>query len=83
MMKLNKPSSKTLRHKGKIMNKLKALENIIKRKKEENDSNFEKRVESLVWAIEAKSQELRNLKKELTELTYQEVTIPDVSDCYE
>ena len=51
--------------------------------KEENDHSFEREVESLVWAIEKKSQELRELKKELTELTYEEIKIPDVSDCIE
>jgi hypothetical protein len=65
------------------MNKHDALKRAIERKKEDHDREFERKVESLVWAIERKSQELRELKKELTELTYQEVEIPDVSDCIE
>jgi len=63
------------------MNKAEALKRAIEKKKEENDRNFESKVESLIWAIETKSQELRELKKELTKLTYKEVIIPDVSDC--
>ena len=35
----------------------------------------------MVWEIEKKSQDLRDLKKELTELTYKEIPVPDVSDC--
>ena len=65
------------------MNKSEALKKAIERKKEENARNFESEVESLVWAIEKKSQELRDLKKKLTELTFEEVEIPDVSDCIE
>ena len=65
------------------MKKSEALKKVIERKKEENDHSFEREVESLVWAIEKKSQELRELKKELTELTYEEIKIPDVSDCIE
>ena len=63
------------------MKKTEALNKIIKRKQEENDSSFEREVESLVWAIENKSNELRKLKKELTKLTYEDITIPDVSEC--
>ena len=65
------------------MDKAAALKKIIERKKEEDATNFERRVESLVWAIECKSQELRELKKALTELTFKETPIPDVSDCIE
>ena len=65
------------------MNKAEALKKAIERKKEENDRDFEHEVESLVWAIEKKSQELRELKKQLTKLTYEEIDIPDVSDCLE
>jgi len=63
------------------MNKADALIKAIERKKEENDKEFECEVEGLVWAIEKKSQELRDLKKKLTELTFEEIKIPDVSDC--
>jgi peptidoglycan hydrolase CwlO-like protein len=65
------------------MNKADALKKAIERKKEENDKNFEREVESLVWSIEHTSQKLRDLKKELTELTFEEIPIPDVSDCIE
>jgi len=65
------------------MNKTDALKKAIERKKEENAKEFEREVESLVWSIEKKSQELRNLKKKLTELTFEEIEIPDVSDCLE
>ena len=63
------------------MNKAEALKKVIERKKEENIRNFESKVEGLVWEIERKSQELRDLKKELTKLTFNEVEIPDVADC--
>ena len=63
------------------MNKAEALKKALERKKEQNDMDFERKVESLVWDIEKTSQRLRDLKKELTELTYEEVDIPDVSDC--
>jgi len=63
------------------MNKADALKKAVERKKEKNTRNFEDEVESLVWAIEKKSQELRDLKKKLTELTFEEIKIPDVSDC--
>ena len=63
------------------MNKADALIKAIERKKEENDKEFACEVEGLVWAIEKKSQELRDLKKKLTELTFEEIKIPDVSDC--
>jgi len=63
------------------MNKEEALKRVIERKKEEDAKNFEMKVEELVWAIERKSQELRQLKKELTELTFKETAVPDVSDC--
>ena len=63
------------------MNKAEALKNAIERKKEENARQFENKVESLVWKIEQTSQNLRDLKRELTELTYEEIPIPDVSDC--
>ena len=63
------------------MNKAEALKKVIERKKEESARAFENEVETLVWAIEKKSNELRKLKKRLTELTYEEVEIPDVSDC--
>jgi hypothetical protein len=65
------------------MNKVEALKKAIERKKEDNAKNFERKVEALVWTIEKKSQELRDLKKELTELTFEEIDIPDVSDCLE
>lgn len=65
------------------MNKAEALKKAIERRKEEADESFGRKVESLVWSIEKKSQELRDLKKELTELTFEEVIIPDVSDCIE
>jgi len=65
------------------MNKAEALQKAMERKKEDTDKAFERKVEGLVWDIERKSQELRDLKKELTELTYEEPTIPDVSDCIE
>ena len=65
------------------MDKAAALKKIIERKKEEDATNFEREVESLVWAIECKSRELRELKKALTELTFKETPIPDVSDCIE
>ena len=65
------------------MNKADALKKIIERKKEEDARRFECKVEELVWAIETKSNELRELKKKLTELTYKETPIPDVSDCME
>jgi len=63
------------------MNKTEALKRAIERKKEENAKEFEREVESLVWTIEKKSQELRNLKRKLTELTFEEIDIPDVLDC--
>ena len=63
------------------MNKTEALKKAIERKKADNAKDFEYNVESLVWAIEKKSQELRDLKKKLTELTFEEIDIPDVSDC--
>lgn len=63
------------------MKKSEAIQKAIQKKKDNNDLSFERQVESLIWAIENKSKELRYLKKELTELTYEEVTIPDVSDC--
>ena len=63
------------------MDKAEALKKALERKKEQNDMDFERKVESLVWDIEKTSQRLRELKKELTELTYEEVDIPDVSDC--
>ena len=63
------------------MNKTEALKRVIERKKEEHEKNFEHKVEDLVWAIEEKSQELRELKKQLTELQYKDVNIPDVKDC--
>ena len=65
------------------MNKTEALKKAIERKKEQNDQQFEAEVESLVWNIEATSRKLRELKKELTELTYEEIPVPDVSDCIE
>jgi len=65
------------------MNKSEALRKAIEKKKKENIENFEELVESLVWKIENKSQELRDLKKELKELTFEDVDIPDVSDCIE
>jgi len=65
------------------MNKIDALKKIIERKKEQSINDFEKEVESLIWSIEKKSQELRELKLELTKLTYEEPRIPDVSDCIE
>ena len=65
------------------MNKVEALKKVIERKKEANTRDFENEVESLVWEIERKSQELRELKKKLTELQYEEPEIPDVSDCME
>jgi len=65
------------------MKKSEALKKVIERRKEKNDNSFERKVESLVWAIGEKSQELRELKKKLTELTYEEIKIPDVSDCIE
>jgi len=63
------------------MNKIDALKKIIERKKEQSMNNFEKEVETLVWSIEEKSRQLRELKLELTKLTYEEPNIPDVSDC--
>ena len=63
------------------MNKADALKKAIERKKEAHEKDFERTVETLVWTIEQKSQELRELKKDLTELTYEEPIIPDVSDC--
>lgn len=63
------------------MNKADALKKVIARRKEQNDEDFERQVESLVWAIENTSQELRDLKKELLELTYKEIPVPDVLDC--
>ena len=65
------------------MNKAEALKKIIERKKEQSINEFERDVEGLVWAIEKKSQELRELKLELTKLTYSEPGIPDISDCIE
>ena len=65
------------------MNKIDALKKIIERKKQQSINDFEKEVESLIWSIEKKSQELRELKLELTKLTYEEPRIPDVSDCIE
>jgi len=65
------------------MNKIDALKKIIERKKEQSINDFEREVESLIWSIEKKSQELRELKLELTKLTYEEPRIPDVSDCIE
>jgi len=65
------------------MNKAEAIKKAIERKKEENLRYFEKDVESLVWEIEKTSQKLRKLKKDLTELTFKEIDIPDVSDCLE
>jgi len=65
------------------MNKLDALKKVIERKKEQNMDNFEKEVGSLVWEIENTSQRLKELKKQLTELTFEEINIPDLSDCIE
>jgi hypothetical protein len=65
------------------MNKAEALKKAIERSKEINDQDFEDKVASLVWDIERTSQHLRDLKKELTELTYKEVPVPDLSDCME
>jgi len=63
------------------MNKTDALKKAIERRKERNNKDFEATVEDLVWRIEATSQTLRQLKKELTELTYTDIEIPDVEDC--
>ena len=62
------------------MDKHEALKKAIEKKREQNAARFADKVESLVWAIEKKSQELRDLKKELTELSYEEIDIPDISD---
>ena len=65
------------------MKKSEALQKTIKRKKDQNEKDFEHKVGRLIWAIEDKSQELKDLKKELTELTYKEIEIPDILDCIE
>ena len=44
------------------MNKAEALKKAIEKKKQKNMDSFEAEVESLVWEIERKSQELRDLK---------------------
>ena len=65
------------------MNKSDALKQAIENRKVIADRDFTDKVESLVWSIERKSRELRDLKKELTELTYEEITIPDESEIKE
>ena len=63
------------------MNKADALKKVIERKQEENKENFERTVGSLVWEIEKTSQRLKELKEELTQLTFEEINVPDLSDC--
>ena len=63
------------------MDKADALKRAIEKKKEKNIEGFQCEVENLVWSIEKKSNELRDLKKKLKELTFEEIEIPDVSDC--
>ena len=63
------------------MNKADALKKVIERKQEENMENFERTVGSLVWEIEKTSRKLKELKEELTKLTFEEINVPDVSDC--
>jgi len=63
------------------MKKTDALKRILEEQKEIDKDNFEREVRNLVYAIQEKSDELRRLKKELTELTFEESPIPDVVDC--
>jgi hypothetical protein len=65
------------------MDKELAVKEAIERAKEQNDKVFARKVENLVWDIERTSQQLRDLKTQLTELTFEEITVPDVSDCME
>ena len=65
------------------MNKADALKKIIEDRKEKDARDFTNKVEALVWDIETASEKLRELKKQLTELTFTETPIPDISDCIE